>query len=407
MTAQEISIIRNQFPILKREVHGKQLVYLDNGATTQKPQSVIDCITRYYSNENANIHRGAHFLANSATEAFEAGRDAVCKFINAEKREEIIFTRGTTESINLVAQTFAQRYLNAGDEILITAMEHHSNIVPWQLVCKNRGAHLRVLPMDKNGELELEKLDDLLTERTKLFAFAQVSNALGSVNPAKLLIEKAHAKNIPVLVDGAQAIPHQTIDVQDLDCDFYCFSGHKMYAPMGIGVLYGKTKFLNELPPYHGGGEMIKQVTFEETTFNEIPYKFEAGTPNVSGVLGLSAAIQFMNQIGIDCIKKHEKALIEYTLESLKELGGVTVIGNAANRAGVVSFLLDGIHPFDAGAIIDHFGVALRTGHHCAQPVMDFFEIPGTIRVSFAIYNTFQEIDVLIEALKRVKIMFN
>lgn len=398
--------IRANFPALQQEVYGRPLVYLDNGATTQKPIAVIERIATYYKRDNSNIHRGAHFLANKSTVDFEEGRAHIQQFINAKHAHEIIFTRGTTESINLLANSFADRYLNKGDEILITAMEHHANIVPWQMVCEKKGAHLKVVPMNKKGVLNLAALDDLLTSKTKLFAFTHVSNALGTVNPVKLMIEKAHQKGVPVLVDGAQAVPHTAIDVQQLDCEFYCFSGHKMYAPMGIGIVYGKEAFLNEMPPYQGGGEMIKEVTFEKTTYNELPYKFEAGTPNVSGVLGLSEAISFMQEIGIDNIQQHEHHLLEYAIQELKKLGGITFIGEATQRAGVVSFLIDGVHPYDAGTIIDRMGVAVRTGHHCAQPIMDFLAIPGTIRASFAVYNNEQDVDALIKAIDRVKQMF-
>ena len=406
MTSSEIAFIRQQFPMLQKEVYGKPLTYLDSGASSQKPQTVIDCINDYYTFQNTNIHRGAHFLANEATESFEAAREITRNFINAKNSFEIIFTKGTTDSINLVAFSFAESFVNEGDEILITAMEHHANIVPWQMACQRKKANLRVIPIDENGELILDNIDELLNERTRLFAFTQVSNVLGTVNPVEVLIEKAHKKNIPVLLDGAQAVPHASVDVQKLDCDFYCFSGHKMYAPMGVGVLYGKEEFLNKMVPYQGGGEMIKDVTFEKTTYNELPYKFEPGTPNVGGVLGLARAISFMTEIGIEKIAAHENELLEYATKELHNLGDVTIYGNAEKKAGVISFLLNGIHPFDAGTIIDHFGIAVRTGHHCAQPIMDFYDIPGTIRASFAVYNNFEDIDRLIAALKQVKVMF-
>jgi len=406
MTSSEIAFIRQQFPILQKEVYGKPLTYLDSGASSQKPQTVIDCINDYYTLQNTNIHRGSHFLANEATESFEAAREITRNFINAKNSFEIIFTKGTTDSINLVAFSFAESFVNEGDEILITAMEHHANIVPWQMACQRKKANLRVIPIDENGELILDNIDELLNERTRLFAFTQVSNVLGTVNPVEVLIEKAHKKNIPVLLDGAQAVPHVSVDVQKLDCDFYCFSGHKMYAPMGVGVLYGKEEFLNKMVPYQGGGEMIKDVTFEKTTYNELPYKFEAGTPNVGGVLGLARAISFMTGIGIEKIAAHENELLKYATKELHDLEDVTIYGNARKKAGVISFLLNGIHPFDAGTIIDHFGIAVRTGHHCAQPIMDFYNIPGTIRASFAVYNNFEDIDRLIAALKQVKVMF-
>ncbi|MCL2041922.1 MAG: cysteine desulfurase [Bacteroidales bacterium] len=398
---------RSDFPVLSRQVHGKPLIYFDSAATTQKPHVVIEREKQYYEQENANIHRAAHFLANEATAFYEDGRKRVAEFINARHPHEIIFTRGTTESINLIAFSFAERFLKKNDEVVISAMEHHANIVPWQMACERKKAHLKVIPMNKRGELQLETLPELLNQKTKIVAITHVSNVLGTVNPVKEIIEKAHLRNIPVLVDGAQAVPHQKVDVQEMDCDFYCFSGHKMYAPMGIGVLYGKEQWLNEIPPYQGGGEMIKKVSFAKTTYNELPYKFEAGTPNVPGVLGLHAAINYMENIGLDNIAKYEKNLCEYAEKQLLALGFVKLIGTAQHKTGVVSFVMDGVHPYDAGTILDHLGVAVRTGHHCAEPVADFFGLTSIIRASFAFYNTKEEIDAFVDALKKVKNMLS
>jgi len=402
----ELSLdLRSDFPVLSRQVHGKPLIYFDSAATTQKPRVVIEREKQYYEQENANIHRAAHFLANEATAFYEEGRKRIADFINARHPHEVIFTRGTTESINLIAFSFAERFLRKNDEVVISAMEHHANIVPWQMACERKKAHLKVIPMNEKGELLLETLPELLNQKTKIVAITHVSNVLGSVNPVKEIIEKAHLRNIPVLVDGAQAVPHQKVDVQEMDCDFYCFSGHKMYAPMGIGVLYGKEQWLNEIPPYQGGGEMIKKVSFAKTTYNELPYKFEAGTPNVPGVLGLHAAIDYMENIGLDNIAKYEKELCDYAEKQLLALGFVKLIGTARHKTGVVSFVMDGVHPYDAGTILDHLGVAVRTGHHCAEPVADFFGLTSIIRASFAFYNTKEEIDNFIAALKKVKQM--
>jgi len=398
---------RSDFPVLSRKVHGKPLIYFDSAATTQKPRVVIEREKQYYEQENANIHRAAHFLANEATAFYEEGRKRVADFINAQHPHEIIFTRGTTESINLIAFSFAERFLRKNDEVVISAMEHHANIVPWQMACERKKAHLKVIPMDEKGELQLETLPELLNQKTKIVAITHVSNVLGTVNPVKEIIEKAHLRNIPVLVDGAQAVPHQKVDVQEMDCDFYCFSGHKMYAPMGIGVLYGKEQWLNEIPPYQGGGEMIKKVSFAKTTYNELPYKFEAGTPNVPGVLGLHTAIDYMENIGLDNIAQYEKYLCEYAEKQLLALGFVKLIGTAQHKTGVVSFVMDGVHPYDAGTILDHLGVAVRTGHHCAEPVADFFGLTSIIRASFAFYNTKEEIDAFVNALKKVKNMLS
>ena len=397
--------IRSDFPVLSREVYGKPLIYFDNAATTQKPQAVIEREKQYYEQENANIHRAAHFLANEATTFYEDGRKRIAEFINAKHPHEIIFTRGTTESINLIAFSFAERFLRKNDEVVISAMEHHANIVPWQMACERKKAHLKVIPMNKNGELQLETLPELFNQKTKIVAITHVSNVLGTVNPVKEIIEKAHLRNIPVLIDGAQSAPHQKIDVQELDCDFFCFSGHKMYAPMGIGVLYGKERLLNEMPPYQGGGEMIQKVTFAKTTYNELPYKFEAGTPNVPGVLGLHAAVDYLKNIGFHNIAQYEKELCNYAEKQLLALGFIKLIGTAQHKTGVVSFIMDGVHPYDAGTILDRMGVAIRTGHHCAEPVVDFFGLTSVIRASFAFYNTKKEIDIFISALQKVKQM--
>ena len=398
--------IREQFPILKITANGKPLVYFDNGATTQKPQCVIDRIVRYYTEENSNIHRGTHYLSELSTEAFEHSRDTVAKFINARKREEIVFTKGTTDSINLVADTFSTKYLAEGDEVIVTQLEHHSNIVPWQIACEKKGAVLKVLPITEKGDLMVEKLPELMTDRTRIIAVAHVSNVLGTINPVKDIVAIAHSRGIPVLVDGAQGIPHVKVDVQEFDCDFYCFSGHKMYAPMGVGVLYGKEKWLNDLPPYQGGGEMIGTVTFARTTYNDLPYKFEAGTPNVEAVLGLETAIDFMDNIGYDAIMRHENELLKYCTEELKKTDGVRIYGESEFKSGVISFLINGIHPFDVGTLLDKIsGVAVRTGHHCAEPLMDFYGIPGTVRASFAVYNTLEEVDVFISGLKKAVMM--
>ena len=404
---QDLQTIRSQFPILEEKVHDNPLVYLDNAATNQKPQRVINALEKYYTTQNSNIHRGVHTLSQVATAEYEKVREQVKEFINAKHNHEIIFTRGTTEAINLVAHSFCKAFVHEGDEILVSALEHHSNIVPWQLACEEKGARLKVIPMNLHGDLMLETLPSLLTEKVKIVAVGHVSNALGTVNPVKEIIRQAHEKNIPVLIDGAQAVAHKKVDISNLDADFYCFSGHKMYGPMGIGVLYGKETWLNAMPPYQGGGEMISEVSFTKTTYNELPFKFEAGTPNVGDVIGLGEAINFINETGIDYIAAVEDELVKYCEEQLLREGDITLIGTPDKKAGVVSFLIDNIHPFDAGTIIDHFGVAVRTGHHCAQPAIDFFNIPGTIRASFAVYNTKEEIDQLIKAIRQVKIMFS
>ena len=401
----DIDAIRAQFPILKREINGKPLVYLDNGATSQKPQSVIDTISRYYELENSNIHRGVHTLSQEATSAYEDVRKKVQKFINAEHSHEVIFTSGTTGGINLVASSFGASLVRRGDEILITAMEHHSNIVPWQMLCERRGAKLKVLPISKKGEIDIEEYKKLIGPKTELISLVHVSNSLGTINPVKEMIEIAHAQDIPVMIDGAQAIHHTPVDVQDLDADFYVFSAHKMYGPTGVGVLYGKEELLNDMEPYQGGGDMIKSVTFEKTTYNDLPHKFEAGTPNIAGGIALGAAIDFINSIGFDFIEKHEAELSRFATSQLRDIKGLRFIGTAKERAGLVSFVLDGIHPYDTGVILDKLGVAVRTGHHCTQPVMNFFEVPGTVRASFAVYNTKDEIVKLVEGIERVQKM--
>ncbi len=398
-----MSTFRNDFPILKRSIYNKPLVYFDNAATTQKPQVVIERIVKYYAEENANIHRGVHYLSQQSTMAFEMVREKVKNFLNASHNHEIIFTRGTTESINLVASSFAEKYLSAGDEIVITQMEHHSNIVPWQLACERKKALLKYIPFNEAGELELSLSDSLLTPKVKLLALTHLSNALGTINPVRDIIAKAHQKGIPVLIDGAQAVAHLQVDVQELDCDFYCFSGHKGYCPMGIGVLYGKEALLNSLPPYQGGGEMIKTVSLDEgTTYNDLPFIFEAGTPNVSDVLGLETALDYVQNIGLDNIATYENELLMYATTKLQGIDGLRIIGKATHKASVLSFIVEGIHPYDLGTLLDKMGIAVRTGHHCAQPVMDKYGIPGTVRASFAFYNTKEEIDVLYEALKKV-----
>ena len=394
--------IRNDFPILKQQVHGKPLVYLDNAATSQKPQVVIDTVTQYYLAQNSNVHRGVHFLSEQATQAFEGARAKVARFLNASNAREVIFVRGATEGINLVAQSYGRTFIKAGDEILISAMEHHSNIVPWQMLCEQIGARLRVIPFNYDGELFLDEYERLLNEWTKLVAVVQVSNALGTINPIKQIIEMAHRRGIPVLVDGAQAVPHMRVDVQALDCDFYAFSGHKLFGPTGIGVLYGKADLLEAMPPYQGGGDMISAVTFEKTHYNTLPYKFEAGTPDIAGVIGLGVAIDYLSEIGLDAITAYEHELLAYATDALSTIKGVRIIGTAREKAGVLSFVLDGIHAHDIGTILDHEGIAIRAGHHCAMPVMQRFGVPATARASLAFYNTKEEVDALIRAIHKV-----
>lgn len=396
---------RDDFPILKRNIHNRRLIYLDNAATTQKPQTVIDALSYYYAHFNSNIHRGMHGLSQEATALFEETRECVRKFINAPTHQEIIFTRGTTESINLVASSYGKMFINEDDEVLITEMEHHSNIVPWQLVCEEKNAHLKVLPFNKKGVLRIDLLEYFLTERTKIVAITHTSNTLGTINDIKTIINKAHTKNIPVLIDAAQAMSHEKIDVQDLDCDFLAFSGHKMYAPMGVGVLYGKEKWLNALPPYQGGGEMVHHVSFEKTTYNELPYKFEAGTPSVGDVIGLKTAIDYIESIGIEKIAAYQQELLKYAFDKLSQIEGIEFYGISPHKTAIVSFNLKGIHPYDVGTILDQHGIAVRTGHHCTQPIMTKFEIPGTVRASFAFYNTFEEVDLLVEGVKKAKEM--
>ena len=390
------------FPILDTQVYGHPLVYLDNAATTQKPQQVVDALTNYYLTLNSNIHRGTHYLASRATERYEAVRLQVQQFIHAASNKEIVFTRGTTESINLVAATFGRQFLQSGDEVIVSGMEHHSNIVPWQLACEQVGARLRVIPFSDEGILDLEAYGSLFSSHTRLVAVNHVSNTLGTVNPIKEMVRIAHSHQVPVLVDGAQAVAHMPVDVQDLGCDFYCFSGHKMYAPMGVGVMYGREELLNQLPPYQGGGEMIKDVTFEKTTYNELPYKFEAGTPSVGDVLGLGAAIDFIQSQGMDSIVRHEEQLMAYAMDRLATVPNIRFFGTAPGKVGVISFLIGNAHPYDVGTLLDKLGVAVRTGHHCTQPIMDRYGIPGTVRASFACYTTTADIDALHSALLRI-----
>ncbi len=394
--------IRQDFPILKQKVHGKPLVYLDNAATSQKPQEVIDAIRRYYSEENSNIHRGVHFLSERATEAYEKARARAQHFLNASAIREMVFVRGTTEGINLVAQSYGRTFLKEGDEIIISAMEHHSNIVPWQMLCEQVGARLRVVPINHDGEMLLDEYEKLLSKRTKLVSVAHVSNALGTINPVKQIVEMAHSWKVPVLVDGAQAAPHLKVDVQDLNCDFYVFSGHKLYGPTGIGLLYGKENLLEAMPPYQGGGDMISLVTFEKTHYNVLPYKFEAGTPHIAGGIGLGVAIDYLDRISLEAVGAYEQELLAYATRGLCEIDGIRIIGTAKEKASVLSFVLEGVHPHDIGTILDQQGVAIRAGHHCAMPVMQRFGVPATARASFAFYNTREDIDALVAAIYKV-----
>jgi cysteine desulfurase/selenocysteine lyase len=406
MSGLDIQAIRKDFPILDQEIYGFPLAYLDNAATSQKPVQVIDAVADYYREDNANVHRGVHRLSQRATDAYEGARSKVRDFVSAQSDKEIVFVRGATEAINLVAHSFVRPMLHAGDEILISHMEHHANIVPWQMLCDQVGAKLVVIPMTEKGELDLTTFDDLLTSKTKIMAVGQVSNALGTINPVKMMTEKAHAKGIPVLIDGAQAVPHMPADVQDLDCDFYVFSGHKMFAPTGIGALYGKQAILEEMVPWQGGGDMILSVSFEKTLYNELPYKFEAGTPNISGAIGLGAAIDYMQSVGIAELAAYEHELLMYATAQVGGLEGLRIIGTSDQKASVLSFMIDGVHPHDVGTIFDQQGVAIRTGHHCAQPVMQFFGIPATARASFAFYNTMDEVDALVGAIQKVQELF-
>jgi len=402
----DINKIRADFPILNQKIYGKDYVYLDNGATTQKPQQVIDVVSNFYMHSNSNIHRGVHHLSEKATEAYEAVRKKVQTYIHAEHEHEIIFTKGTTDSINLIAFSFGERYVHEGDEVIISAMEHHSNIVPWQMLCERKRATLKVIPFDQNGELELDKLDGLLTKKTKILAVTHISNSLGTINPIKEIIRKAHHFSVPVLIDAAQSIQHGKIDVQELDCDFLAFSGHKIYAETGIGVLYAKEKYLKEMPPYQGGGDMVDRVTFEKTTYLEAPFKFEAGTPNYVGAISLGAAIDYINTIGIENIIEYEAEILKYATEKLLAIDGVIIYGNAKKKSGVISFIIKNIHHYDTGMILDKMGIAVRTGTHCTQPVMDILGITGTVRASFTFYNTKSDVDKLVEGILRVKKMF-
>ena len=397
----DIASVRDDFPILSKKVNGKALVYLDSGATAQKPEVVITALDNYYRNQNANIHRGVHTLSQDVTVAYENARVTIQKHLNAKYSHEIIFTSGTTESINLVAASFGKKNIQAGDEIIISAMEHHSNILPWQAICEEKGAVLKVVPINERGEILFEEYKKMLSSKTKMVAVTHISNTLGTINPVKQIIDLAHEKGVPVLLDGAQAVPHQKVDVQVLDADFYCFSGHKLFGPTGVGILYGKEKWLNELPPYKVGGGTIKTVTFEKTVYADLPLKFEAGTPHIAGGIGLAAAIDYVNSIGLENIQEYEKDLLHYAAEKLSTIKGLKIIGNANEKASVISFVIDGIHPLDIGTILDKQGIAVRTGHHCTQPLMDFYSIPGTVRASFAFYNTKEEIDLLVAGIEK------
>ncbi|MEE8427406.1 MAG: cysteine desulfurase [Woeseiaceae bacterium] len=401
-----VSDYRQDFPLLQQDVNGHPLVYLDSAASAQQPASVMEAVAQYERTDHANVHRGVHSLSHRATEAYEQARDKLRAFVNAESRSEIVLTSGTTESINLVAQSYCRPRIGSGDRILITHLEHHSNIVPWQLVCEQTGAELLVAPMDSRGQLVLEKLYELMTDKVKILAIGHVSNALGTIHPLREIIVRAHALDIPVLVDGAQGVPHMSIDVQDLGCDFYAFSGHKMFGPTGTGVLYARERLLETMPPYQGGGDMILEVSFEGTTYNDLPYKFEAGTPNIAGVIGLGAAVDYLQSVGLANIAEHEQQLLDYMTRRLTEIDGIRLIGTAANKASIQSFMLDDIHSHDLGTILDHQGVAIRTGHHCAMPVMDYFGIPGTARASLALYNNADDVDRLVDALEQAKKLF-
>ncbi len=406
MVNSDFSNLRNDFPALAETVYGRKLVYLDNAATTHKPRQVIDTLVHYYSHMNSNIHRGTHFLSMQATEAFEKARKTIAGFIGARHAHEIIFTKGTTESINLVANGFASAILQKGDEVVVSAMEHHANLVPWQMACQATGAVLKIIPVDNDGNLLTDTLESFLGNKTRLLALTHVSNALGTINDVKSLTDKAHAAGVPVLIDGAQSVQHFKVNVAETGCDFFVFSGHKAYGPMGTGVLYGREEWLEKLPPYQGGGEMIRQVTFDKSTYNELPYKFEAGTPNVAGMLGLESALDYLNTIGPDAIARYESELYAYAIRVLSAVEGFRLIGNARVRCSVISFLMDGIHPYDTGAVLDQYGIAVRTGHHCAQPLMDRLGVPGTVRASLSFYNTRDEIDALALGLEKVKKLF-
>ena len=402
----DVNRVREDFPILAREIYGRPLVYLDNGATTQKPRQVVEAMVDEYYNVNANVHRGVHFLSQQATDLHEASRETVRRFINAQSTSEILFTRGTTESINLLAFSFGEAMVKEGDEVVVSAMEHHSNIVPWQMMCERKGAQLRVIPMTDEGELQLEALDGLLNEKTRIVCCTQVSNVLGTVNPVKEVVRLAHEKGIPVLIDGAQSVPHMNVDVQELDCDFFAFSGHKVYGPTGVGVLYGKEVWLEKLPPYQGGGEMIKNVSFEKTTYNELPYKFEAGTPDYVATHALATALDYVSGLGMENIEAHEQELTRYALERMQQIEGMHIFGGARNRDAVISFQVGDIHHLDVGTLLDRLGIAVRTGHHCAEPLMRRLGIEGTVRASFGLYNTKAEVDALVEGIERIRRMF-
>ena len=406
LEALDVARIRGDFPILNQKVHGKSLVYLDNAATSQKPKAIIDTLVEYYTTENSNVHRGVHYLSELATRDFEETRTKVRKLLNAARDQEIIFVRGTTEGINLVANSYVKQHVGQGDEIVISAMEHHSNIVPWQIICQELGANLRVIPMNDSGELLLDEYEKLLNPKTRFVSIVYLSNSLGTINPLKKIVEMAHDRGVPVLVDGAQSTPYMPVDLQELGCDFYAFSGHKFFGPTGIGVLYGRAELLEEMPPYQGGGDMIKSVTFEKTIYNSLPYKFEAGTPNIAGVIGLGAAVDYITGIGLDRIFEYEHELLEYGTTLLSEVDGLRLIGTAREKAGILSFVMDDVHPHDIGTVLDSDGIATRTGHHCTQPVMERFGIPATTRASLAFYNTKEEIDALINGIYRVKKLF-
>ncbi|MDX2360500.1 MAG: cysteine desulfurase [Crocinitomicaceae bacterium] len=400
MVEFEVEKIRKEFPALSQEVYGKPLVYLDNGATSQKPSMVIDAIDKYYRTDNSNIHRGVHFLSQQATTKYEEARKTIQQYINAPLEEEVLFTAGTTAGINLVAFSYGE-LLKSGDEIIISAMEHHSNIVPWQMLCERKGCTLKVIPMNDKGELSMSDYNDLLTDKTRFVSVTHISNTLGTINPVKEIIQKAHERGAVVLIDGAQSIQHMQVDVQDLDCDFYAFSGHKVFGPTGVGILYGKKEILDQMPPYQGGGDMIEKVTFEKTTYNTLPHKFEAGTPHIAGGICLGKAFEYLKTLDMDAVQVYEQGLANYAEEELMKLDGMRIIGTAKNKTSVVSFVVDGLHPFDIGTLLDKQGIAVRTGHHCTQPVMDYFKIPGTVRASFAFYNTKAEVDQLVAGVKR------
>ena len=403
----DVNSVRNDFPILNQRVNGNPLVYLDNGATSQKPQAVIDAIVEYYTTTNSNVHRGVHTMSQQATDEYEGARSKVREFVNAGSDREIIFTRNTTEGVNLVAHSYGRHNVGPGDDVIVSNMEHHSNIVPWQMLCEEKGANLKVVPIDDSGELMMDEYQKMLSPRTKLVSVTHVSNALGTILPARQIVDMAHSYGTPVLLDGAQAVPHMAVDMQELDCDFYVFSGHKLFGPTGIGILYGKESYLESMPPFLGGGDMIKSVTFERTIYNDLPYKFEGGTPDISGAIGLGAAIDYVNGLGFDKITAHENELLRYGTEALESIAGVRIVGTAVHKAGILSFVMDSAHPHDIGTILDEQGIAIRTGHHCAQPVMHRFQIPATARASLAFYNTKEDIDALVKGIDRVIEVFS